>query len=144
MSEGATGGGLVELRVRYAETDQMARAHHMHYVAWFELGRTALMRENGVSYAELERQGVLLPVDDLRVTYRRGATYDDRIAVRTRVAEVRSRSVAFAYEVRSRPDDELLATGETWLVCTGRDMRPRRLPESVRAVLTSLRTGVAS
>jgi acyl-CoA thioester hydrolase len=139
MSEREPPGSRVEIRVRYAETDQMGHAHHMHYLAWFELGRTELMRANGVSYAELERGGLLLPVARAEVRYRRGAGYDDRVEIRTRVSEVRSRSVSFAYEARDGEDGELLATGSTVLVCTGPELRPRRMPEDVAALLARLR-----
>lgn len=139
MTEREPPGTRVEIRVRYAETDQMGHAHHMHYLAWFELGRTELMRANGVSYAELERGGLLLPVARAELAYRRGAGYDDRVEIRTRVSEVRSRSVSFAYEARAAADGELLATGATTLVCTGPDLRPRRIPEEVGAVLEGLR-----
>ncbi len=139
MSEREPPGSRVEIRVRYAETDQMGLAHHMHYLAWFELGRTGLMRANGVSYADLERGGLLLPVARAELRYRRGARYDDRVEIRTRVSEVRSRSVAFAYEARSAPDGDLLATGVTVLVCTDPDMRPRRLPDEVTTILGRLR-----
>lgn len=130
-------GSRIEIRVRYAETDQMGRAHHMHYLAWFELGRTELMRANGVSYAELERGGLLLPVAGADLQYRRGAGYDDLVEIRTRVAEVRSRSVHFAYEARA--GGELIATGSTTLICTGPDLRPKRFPDDVLRLLESLR-----
>ena len=58
MSSEPLAGSRTEIRVRYAETDQMGRAHHMQYLAWFELGRTELMRAQGVSYAELEKRGL--------------------------------------------------------------------------------------
>ena len=62
-----------DLRVRYAETDQMGKAHHMHYLAWFELGRMELLRANGILYAELERADVMLPVTKAEVEYRQSA-----------------------------------------------------------------------
>ncbi len=133
-------GSRVELRVRYAETDQMGHAHHMHYLAWFELGRTELMRANGVSYAELEREGVLLPVARAGLEYRRGVGYDEAVAILTRVAEVRSRSVSFSYEARRAGDGELLATGSTTLLCTDADLRPRRIPAHLVRALEGLRS----
>lgn len=129
----------VEIRVRYAESDQMGRAHHSHYLVWCELGRTALMRERGVSYAGLEREGVLLPVTRAELEYRRGVAYDEVVRVDTRVAEVRSRSVVFQYEVRLASDDGLLARARTELTCTDRGGRPRRLPGPVRSVLETAR-----
>lgn len=129
--------GRVEFRVRYAETDQMGRAHHSHYLAWCELGRTALMRERGVPYGDLERRGVLLPVTRAELEYRRGARFDDVVSVETVVERVRSRAVAFRYRIARVEDGALLARARTELVCTDQAGRPRRLPEAVRTVLGS-------
>ncbi len=124
-------GSRVTLRTRYAETDQMGRAHHMHYLAWFELGRTELMRANGISYAELEKTGILLPVARASVEYRQGVVYDEEVVIGTRLVDVRSRSVGFAYEARRRSDGSLVALGNTLLVCTNAQGRPRRIPPAV-------------
>jgi len=97
--EDANGVGTTEVRVRYAETDQMGRAHHRHYLVWCELGRTALMRERGVSYAELERGGLWLPVSRVEVEYRIPVEYDELIRIHTRVERVRSREIVFAYRI---------------------------------------------
>jgi len=128
---------VTEVRVRYAETDQMGRAHHMAYVAWFELGRTEMMRLNGLSYAEMERRGILLPVVRLEIDYLGAAGYEDLLTVRTSLAEVRSRRVRFEYAVVS-DDDRPIAEGATVLVCVGTDGRPKRLPDAVRAGLGAL------
>jgi len=131
-------GSVTEVRVRYAETDQMGRAHHMAYVAWFELARTEMMRQNGLSYADMERRGVLLPVVRLEVDYLKGVAYEDLVDVHTSVADVRSRRVQFNYRVVARESDLLVAEATSVLVCMGRDGRPRRLPDDVRRALVSL------
>ena len=128
--------GHVELRVRYAETDQMGRAHHGHYIVWCEMGRTALMRENGVSYAELEKQGVMLPVARVEVEYRAPLFYDEAVRVDTRIGSVRSRSVTFEYEVYRAADEQLVARAMTMLVCMDDEGKTRRMPPDV---LESLR-----
>ncbi|MGI9038517.1 MAG: acyl-CoA thioesterase [Gemmatimonadota bacterium] len=125
---------VTEIRVRYAETDQMGRAHHMAYVAWFELGRTEMMRLSGLSYAELERREVLLPVVHLEIDYLAAVGYEELVRVHTRVTEVRSRRVRFEYRVTAE-DGRTVAEGATVLVCMGPDGRPRRLPEDVFAGL---------
>ncbi|MEJ2370015.1 MAG: acyl-CoA thioesterase, partial [Gemmatimonadales bacterium] len=102
----------VEVTVRYAETDQMGRAHHGVYVVWCELGRTSMMRERGASYAEMERSGVLLPVTRLEVEYRAAAYYEETVRIETRVEAARSRSVTFAYEIIG-PGERLLARART-------------------------------
>lgn len=128
---------VTEVRVRYAETDQMGRAHHMAYVAWFELGRTEMMRRNGLSYAEMERRGVLLPVVHLEIDYLGAAGYEELLTVRTSLAEVRSRRVRFEYTVLS-DDGRPIAEGATVLVCVGPDGRPKRLPDELRDGLGAL------
>ena len=123
------------LRVRYAETDQMGRAHHMQYLAWFELGRTELMRAAGVAYSELERQGVRLPVANAEIEYSGAAGYDELVEIRTWVSGVRSRTVTFSYSAVRVEEGEEIATGSTRLVCTNEDGRARRLPQNLLGVL---------
>src|SRR5437868_15517869 len=87
-------GHAVELRVRYAETDQMGVVYHTNYLIWCEIGRTELIRSmTGTSYAELEAAGVALAVAELSIRYHGAARYDNRIRVRTTLGEARSRSV---------------------------------------------------
>ncbi|MDE3054361.1 MAG: acyl-CoA thioesterase, partial [Gemmatimonadota bacterium] len=115
---------LSELRVRYAETDQMGVVYHTNYLVWCEIGRTDFIRELGVSYAELERQGIFLAVSDAGVRYHGAARYDDRIRVETRLADVRSRAVAFEYLIANADTGERLASARTALVSLDRAGRP--------------------
>ncbi|MFO1475135.1 MAG: thioesterase family protein [Verrucomicrobiota bacterium] len=74
------------LRVRYSETDQMGTFYNSRALEWFECGRTELMRRRlGMSYAELEAQGVFLPLVEAHLEYRGGARYDDLLRIVTRV-----------------------------------------------------------
>jgi acyl-CoA thioester hydrolase len=114
------------VRVRYAETDQMGVAWHGSYFAWFEVGRTELLRERGTSYRELEQADLRLPVVDARATYRRPALYDDVLEIHTRVAERSGARLSFEYDVRR--DGEAIATGSTAHVAVNGRGRPRRLP----------------
>lgn len=127
--------GSVELRVRYAETDQMGRAHHSHYIVWCEMGRTALMREFGASYAELEKRGVILPVTRVQVEYRTPLFYDDAVRVVTRIQTVRSRSVTFEYDVSRVGGETLAARATTMLVCMDESGRTKRMPDDVLEAL---------
>ncbi|WP_019585936.1 acyl-CoA thioesterase [Deinococcus apachensis] len=123
-----------EIRVRYAETDAMGVAHHATYPVWFEVGRTDLMHQLGLPYAEVESRGYYLMLSGLNVEYRRAARYDDHLTLITRAASVRSRTLTFTYEVRK--GDELLATGETRHIATDKNYRPARLPEDVLGLLS--------
>ena len=131
-------GSVTEVRVRYAETDQMGRAHHMASVGWFELARTELMRHSGISYADMERKGVLLPVVRLEVDYLKGVEYEDVVDIHTSVGDVRSRRVQFDYRVVARKGGVLVAEAMSVLICMNRDGRPRRLPDDVREILARL------
>jgi acyl-CoA thioester hydrolase len=131
MTRASTG-----FRVRYGETDQMGVAYHPNYLAWCEIGRTELMRELGMPYAELEAAGVFLAVAEANVRYGAAAHYDDRIRVETWVERVKSRSVTFAYEIhRDDPDPTRLARATTTLICMDTEGCARTLPPEVRKVL---------
>jgi acyl-CoA thioester hydrolase len=119
----------------------MGRAHHRNYLVWCELGRTTLMREHGISYAEMERAGVMLPVSRVEVEYRAPLLYDEVVRIETRVERVRSRDIVFAYRLRRNHDDATVAIARTTLISTDRDGRPVRLPAGVRGVLDDLAAG---
>src|SRR3954467_1196928 len=85
----------IELCVRYAETVQMGVVYHANYLVWCEMGRTDFIRRLGVSYAELERGGISVAVSELSARFHAAARYDDLIRVQTRLADVRSRMIAF-------------------------------------------------
>lgn len=128
----------IEHRVNYSETDQMGLVYHANYVIWLDMARTEHLRGTGVTYKEMEEQGVYLAVTDLQVRYRRAARYDDLVRVRCWVREVASRRVTFGYAVeRAGPGDatELLATAQTSLIALDRGHSPTRIPEHVRELL---------
>jgi len=125
-----------EIRVRYAETDQMGIVHHSNYLVWFELGRSEFCRSRGFSYSEMEREaGALLVVAESYVRYKSPAYYEDILTIRTHVSEVRSRSIRFSYEVYRAADKTQIADGETLHFVTDRDKKVRTLPDVYRARL---------
>ena len=129
----------LELRVRYAETDQMGVVYHTNYLVWCEIGRTELIRElAGVSYAELERRGVALAVSDLSIRYHGAAQYDNRIRVTTSLTDARSRSVTFEYVISNAESGERLATARTVLISLDPQGRPVVMPEDLRRRLASV------
>ena len=88
-----------EIRVRYAETDQMGYVYYGAYAQYYEVGRVELLRSLGISYKELEELGFLLPVVDLHITYKHPAFYDDILTVRTIIKEMPSTKIIFYYEI---------------------------------------------
>jgi len=121
----------VHTRVNYSETDQMGFVYHANYLIWMEMARTEHLRERGVSYKELEAQGIYLAVTDVQVRYRQPARYDDQIRVRCWVRDLGSRRVIFGYAVERAETGELLATAETSLIALNRQHALSRIPEHV-------------
>ncbi|HUR99407.1 MAG TPA: thioesterase family protein [Pyrinomonadaceae bacterium] len=125
-----------EIRVRYAETDKMGIVHHSNYLIWFEAGRSDLCRARGFSYKEMEEQdNALMVVAESYVRYKSPAYYEDILTVRTQVAEVRSRSIRFIYEIVRESDDTLLAEGETLHLVTDENKKVKLIPDSYRELL---------
>lgn len=133
--------GLVDLRVRYAETDQMGVVYHANYLVWCEIGRTDFIRTGGTSYAEIERAGVTLAVSEASLRYHAPARYDDRIRVETRLTELRSRKITFDYLVANADSGERLVTAQTVLISLDASGRPRAMPPHVREVLAQAMAG---
>ena len=131
----------VEFRARYSETDQMGIVYHANYLPWCEIGRTELIRRLWRSYADLERQGVLLAVTEANLRYHASAKYDDLVRVVTTLAAVRSRGVSFDYEILRVDGDgtKRLVTARTDLIAIDRGGTPVRLPASL---VEAFRNGV--
>jgi acyl-CoA thioester hydrolase len=121
------------VRVRYAETDQMGVVYYANYYIYFEIGRVEHMRQLGVSYREMEIQDdSFIMVAESNCRYRRPAKYDDVLIIRTRVSEVRRRTIRFGYEILNGATGELLTTGETLHVVCDSQGRPKALPDKYR------------
>jgi acyl-CoA thioester hydrolase len=105
------------------------------YLRFFEIGRAEWLRHQGLSYREIEAQGVMLPVIEATVRYRLPARYDDLLDIHAQPEGLRAASVAFRYELRRAATGELLSDGMTRHACLGSDGRPRRFPDSLLALL---------
>lgn len=131
--------GRAVTRVRYPETDRMGVAHHTHFLVWFELGRTELMRERGCAYGELEdREGIFFPVIRATAAYHAPARYDEQLSITTRIVSVRGARVVFEYEISRAADGTVLATGATEHAAVDGSGRPCRLPAELRRKLEGL------
>lgn len=128
----------LDVRVRYAETDQMGVVYHTNYLVWCEIGRTELLRAvTGMSYARLEEQGIALAVAELSIRYHGAARYDNLIRVHTTLTESRSRSITFEYRITNAETGERLASARTVLISLDPRGRPVKLPDSLRRQLES-------
>src|SRR6476646_4833266 len=133
-----------ELRVRYAETDQMGVVYHTNYLIWCEIARTDLIRAFGASYRELEERGIRLAVSEASIRYIAAARYDDRIRVETRLSGVTSRTMIFDYTILNADTMQRLATASTTLISLDAANRVTVLPPDVRRALSGLDANDAS
>ncbi|HLR54857.1 MAG TPA: thioesterase family protein [Pseudogracilibacillus sp.] len=141
------------LRVQYKDTDQMGVVHHGNYIIWFEIGRTEWMRENGMTYRELEEQGLFLPVLGVDLQYKASAYYDDCVAIFTKIATVSPVRLEFRYEVRkieevtfqkqqsqevNEPFGELLTKGSSTHMWVNTDWKPAKINKIAPSVYSIL------
>jgi acyl-CoA thioester hydrolase len=132
-----------EVRVRYAETDQMGIVYYANYLVWFEIGRVELLRALGLTYNQLEiEHQCILPVIEASCRYRAPARYDDEIVIETSPSMLRGSVLKFAYQVWRKDskaeERKLLAEGETvHVVCDGA-LNKKTLPEHYEAALRAM------
>lgn len=118
-----------QIRIRYAETDQMGYVYYGNYASFYEVARTEMLRSTGFSYKELEEMGVMMPVMDLTCKYYQPARYDDLITIRTTIKERPLVRLMFEYEIFNE-QGTLLNTGSTQLVFVDmKKNRPCRAPQ---------------
>ena len=127
--------GITKVRVRYPEVDRMGVAHHSHFLSWFEMGRTELLRGVGCSYAEMESQGVFMPVVEVSCRYRSPVRYDDLLEVETHLMEISGSRVTFDYRLRRQGEDTLLAEARTVHATVNRAGQVIRIPATYRDLL---------
>jgi acyl-CoA thioester hydrolase len=129
-----------EIRVRYAETDQMGIVYYANYLVWFEIGRVELLRSMGLAYSQLETEHeCILPVVEATCRYRSPARYDDEILIETRPSMLRGSVIKFAYRIVRKANQELLAEGETvHVVCDDRLHRKSLPPHYADALKTMM------
>lgn len=125
----------IQIRVRYAETDQMRRAYHANYLIWFEAARINLMREYGISYASLEKEGYYLPVVQAHVNYRSPANFDDLIMIEARIEKQPKAKITINYQVKNE-NGQLIADGFTLHSFMNEDGKPVRPPQRFTTIVS--------
>lgn len=120
---------ILELRVRYSETDQMGTFYNSRALEWFEVARTELLRAAGIAYAEMEHRGVLLPLVEAHVRFEGRARYDDLLHIEASAAMSGKASVRFDYRIIHKSSGVPVTTGHTIHAVTNADARPIRAPQ---------------
>lgn len=119
--------------VRYSETDQMGVVYYANYFVYFEAARTALLRKEGKSCGDFEKEGVYIPVIEAYCKYKSPIFYEDEIIVNCWISEVKNASFKFEYQILR--DGKILAEGYTRHCCTTKDLKPIRIPPDLRKII---------
>ena len=127
-----------KLRVRYGETDQMGYVYYGVYAQYYEVGRVDAMRQLGFSYKDVEAKGILMPVVEFIVNYKKPAFYDDEITIITYIKKKpEGLKIIFDYECYNSKKD-LLNTGKVTLVCVDKlTQKMVKLPNWFNKALSS-------
>ena len=120
----------IEFFVRYSETDQMSFVYHGNYVKYFEMGRIAWLNKLGFSYKKMEEDGILLPVIDIKINFKKSALFDDKLILKTKLVREPSYMIEFEYKIIK--NDDLITSGYTKLIfLSSKTNRPMRCPNSI-------------
>jgi acyl-CoA thioester hydrolase len=127
-----------QVRVRYAETDQMGIVYHGNYFLYFETARAEAIRQLGFTYAEMERMGIVMPVIDVHCRYLRPALYDDMLTIKTILKELPvHHKIIFHHEIFNE-GKELLASCKIILnFMEVKTMKPATMPAQLLEKLQS-------
>ena len=127
---------IIKLRVRYSETDKMGVVYYGNYPQYFEVGRVEYMRDMGVVYAELEKQGILMPVVNLEISYRAPGLYDEELTIETWIEKLPTSKIVFKNKVLGE-DGRLICEGKVTLVFVNFKFKPTQPPVIVVEALKS-------
>lgn len=131
-----------EFIARYSETDQMGIVHHSNYPVWFEVGRTDFFRKLGMRYSDIEEKGVILPLTDLKCSYKSPARYEDEIIIKTKPVKVSCVRLSFKYEVLKKKGMVLVGTGETSHAWTDKNLKPINIEKKMPELFQHLKQAV--
>jgi len=124
---------ITTYRVIYGDCDSMSIVYYANYLRFFEIGRTELLRESGLTYKEVENRGFFLPVTEAFLRYIKPAKYDDLLKIETEVGFVKKASSRFDYAIYRGPD--IIVKGYTTHACLDRENRVVRFPDLLFDIL---------
>ena len=122
---------IIFIRVRYVECDPMGYLHHSNYLPYFEMGRTELLRQLGITYRDLEERGFIFVVARISVNFKRPIRYDDELELVTRIQRQTRARIDHVYELYNRQSRLLLTTAESTIACVNRKGEPTAIPDDL-------------
>ena len=119
------------VKVRYAETDQMGVVHHGNYPQYLEIARLEWLDTLGVSYKNMEQEGIMLPVYELNLKYIKPVTFDEKLTIETRLHEMPNVKIIFDYSVFNEQGDLVTSATSVLVFMDAKTRRPIRCPEYI-------------
>lgn len=119
------------VRTRYSEVDRMGYVYYGNYATYFEVGRVEAMRVLGISYAQLEEGGIMMPVIRYEIDYKKPAFYDEELTIVTRVKEVPRSRITFEYETWNSKGEHLNSAMTQLVFVDSKTMKPLRAPQII-------------
>ena len=126
-----------KLRVRYSETDKMGVVYHGNYIQYFEVGRVEYMRNIGVIYAELEKQGIGMPVVNINIDYLLPAPYDEELTIETWIESLPTSKIVFHNKALNALG-KVVCKADVTLVFINSRFRPVKAPKAVIHALSAI------
>ena len=124
------------IQVRYSETDSMSYTHHSNYLKFYEIGRLSWFKNIGFSYRKLEKNGIIMPVVDAKIKYRKPSFFEDELKIQTTLISKPNKFIEFEYVVYK--DSEVINEGYTKLVFLDRNSKKAiRCPKNLLDVFNN-------
>ena len=123
------------VKVRYAETDQMGVVYHGNYAQYLEIARIEWLAALGISYKKMEEEGVMLPVYELNLRFKKSAKFDDVLRIDTKLSKTPGVRIEFTYEIYNQDEELLTEAGTTLIFMSIEQNRPIKCPQYILDLL---------
>lgn len=122
---------ITNVKVRYAETDQMGVVHHGNYPQYLEIARIDWLESLGISYKTMETEGIMLPVFELKLKYHKPVTFHENLKIKTRLRELPNVKIIFDYSIYNERDELVTSATSVLVFMDSRTRKPIRCPEYI-------------
>jgi len=123
------------VKVRYAETDQMGVVYHGNYAQYLEIARIEWLAALGISYKKMEEEGVMLPVYELNLRFKKSAKFDDVLQIDTKLSKTPGVRIEFTYEIYNQHEELLTEASTTLIFMSIEQNRPIKCPQYILDLL---------
>ncbi|UZO79355.1 acyl-CoA thioesterase [Aquimarina sp. ERC-38] len=126
-----------QIKVRYSETDQMGVVYHGNYAQYLELARIDWLAKLGISYKEMEAEGIMLPVYEISFKFKKSAFFDDTLTVKTYLRKIPTVSIIFSYEILNQHGKLLTIATTTLVFVNSKTRKPITCPDYILKVISA-------